>query len=169
VLSKAWRIFVAMDPKQTTSREERLIDLGSEIRAKQSEEARIQSTLEQVRTEIAGLRREFDHLLSAPSGSTRPTILPADPSRPGVVRIQIPSSLSLPRKILALMQAKPGKIFRAEELAAMLGQPDEMQSIRTALARLFERDKKIARVNRGEYAVPQVPMQTELHVSQSSK
>jgi hypothetical protein len=151
-----------MDPIQTTNREERLLDLGAEIRAKQSEEAKIQSTLEQVQTEIVSLRREFAHLLAA-GESARPTNL----SRPSVVRIPVP--ISLPRKILALMQAKPGKVFRVEDLAALLDPPEEVQSIRTALARLFERDKKIARVNRGEYAVPQIPTQTELHVSQSTK
>ena len=155
----------ALTPTPTLNREERLLDLGAEIRKKEAAASQLQE-------EITYLRREFEQLLLP---NVKPVSQPM--SREVAVKVNnaalesirsVNSSTSLPKRILSQMQASPGKEFTSEDFAH-LADTDSMLSIRTSLVRLCDRDNKIERIDRGVYRLARNNIQTEIKIASSAK
>src|SRR5450759_1110669 len=127
----------------STNREDRLMDLGAEIRRKEAE--------------ISDLRREFQRLLVQNDGQSVPipTVDGVGLPLPGsmaamTIMVNAQQKLSLPKKLLARMQASPDSDFRAENFLG-IGGADDIQNVRTSLVRLCDRDGLVERVDRGVY------------------
>lgn len=141
-----------------STREERLIDLGAEIRKKEAE--------------ISDLRREFQRLLV--QGEGQPVTIRIPPRNAAMAAlaegvqmgmVAAVRAASLPKKLLAQMQASPDSEFRAEDFLG-IGGADDIQSVRTSLSRLCDRDGLVERVDRGLYRLRREGVQTELPVAQ---
>jgi len=125
-----------------TSTRETLIGLGAAIQKK--------------REELAALERQFDSLAASGSSSSQ-TTLPKVPTIPAGTKISVENvalvspDASLPHKIMARIRLQPERTYEADDFKDLAGE-DKMQSVRSALQRLYDDGKgSLERSGRGQY------------------